>query len=177
MPRTDLRLEIIEHRIPTPDSRPYIIAEGPDGCLWFCESGPGQIGRLSPENGSIVEYPLPDPAGAPIGIAAGSDGAMWFTQSLAHKIGRITMDGAISEFDLPTPQAGPNGIVRGPDGNIWVAEHAIGKLARITPQWQVTEFGGFAHGGRPLAPTATATHIWVSDSIASRSRGSTWTAA
>ena len=49
MPGTALRVEIVEHRIPTPDSRPYILAEGPDGHVWFCESGPGQIGRLFPD--------------------------------------------------------------------------------------------------------------------------------
>jgi len=38
----------------------------------------------------------------------------------------------------------------------------------VTPSGQVTEFTGFTPGARPLAPTATATHIWVSDSIASR---------
>ncbi|MDB5402307.1 MAG: virginiamycin lyase [Rhodopila sp.] len=156
---------ILEHRIPTPDSRPYIVAAGSDGCVWFCESGPGQIGRLSVTDGAITEFALPNPTCTPIGVAAGVDGAMWFTESKGHKVGRITLDGAITEFDLPTPESGPNGIMLGPDGNIWFAEHTVGKVARITPGGKVTEFGGFS--GRPLAPTATADAVWFSDSIGS----------
>ena len=37
--RTSAKPVIREHRIPTPDSKPYIAVEGPDGNLWFCESG------------------------------------------------------------------------------------------------------------------------------------------
>jgi hypothetical protein len=95
-PMPILHPTIVEHPIPTRDSRPYILAEGPDGCVWFCESGPGQIGRLDLASGDIAEFPLPDPGSVPIGIAAGADGAMWFTQSAAHKVGRIDMRGAIS---------------------------------------------------------------------------------
>ena len=30
---------IVEHVIPTPGARPYIVVVGPDGAIWFCESG------------------------------------------------------------------------------------------------------------------------------------------
>ena len=105
-----MRHAIREHRIPTPDARPYIVALGPDGNVWFCESGAGKIGRLSTRDGTFAEFPLSDAECMPIGIIAGIDGNLWFTESHAHRIGRITPDGVVTEFPLPTPNAGPNGI-------------------------------------------------------------------
>ena len=77
-----------EHPIPTADSKLYIVANGPDGAIWFCKSGPGQIGRLDPNSGVITEFSLPNPACAPIGIVTGADGPLWFTGSRGHKVGR-----------------------------------------------------------------------------------------
>src|SRR5258706_9396428 len=94
--------EIREHRIPTRDARPYILALGPDGNVWFCESGADKIGRLSPRDYAITEFALPSAGAMPIGIVAGADGNLWFTEHAAHRIGRITPAGAITEFTLPT---------------------------------------------------------------------------
>ena len=91
------------HRIPTPGSGPYILTEGPDGAIWFCESGAGKIGRLDVQTGRMDEFALADPASSPIGIIAGADGCLWFTQKKANRIGRITLDGRIDEFAVPTP--------------------------------------------------------------------------
>ena len=44
---TSARFVIREHRIPTAKARPYIVTLGPDGNVWFCESGADRIGRLS----------------------------------------------------------------------------------------------------------------------------------
>src|ERR1700759_5266074 len=108
-------ITIREHRIPSVDSKPYIAVQGPDGALWFCESGTAKIGRFDTDRGSFTEFALAAKTATPIGITAGGDGAMWFAQKAANKIGRITLDGAITEFPLPTPNAGPDGIALGPD--------------------------------------------------------------
>jgi virginiamycin B lyase len=112
-------VSIREHRIPSAGSGPYICVEGPDRCLWFCESGTGKIGRLDPGNGGFTEFALSDPKATPIGITVGADGNLWFAQKGANKIGRITLKGEIAEFAIPTPKAGPDGIILGPDGNVW----------------------------------------------------------
>ena len=36
----------VAHAIPTPGAKPYLITPGPDGAIWFAESGTGKIGRL-----------------------------------------------------------------------------------------------------------------------------------
>ena len=85
---------IREHKIPTPDSRPYIVVEGPDGNLWFCESRAAKIGCFDPDTGAFREFPLSDRDSMPVGIARRRR-----RQSLVHRenkrnrIGRITVDG------------------------------------------------------------------------------------
>src|SRR5262245_25424383 len=92
---------ISEHRIPAKDSKPYIAVEGPDRCLWFCESGASKIGRLDPKTYAFTEFDLPTPEATPIGITVGGDGALWFAEKSGNKIGRITLQGKITEFPLP----------------------------------------------------------------------------
>jgi len=52
-------VEIILHPIPTADSKPYIIAFGPDRHLWFCESGTSKIGRFDPDRATFTEFDIP----------------------------------------------------------------------------------------------------------------------
>lgn len=67
----------------------YGIAAGPDGAMWFCDSGPnGAIGRITADGKVTGTY-----SGAgyePIAITRGPDGAMWFTLANRSGIGRIT---------------------------------------------------------------------------------------
>src|SRR5437763_773040 len=60
-------------------SHPSAIALGPDGSLWFGNTGNGSIAKMSP-TGTVTNYRDP---GIPVsnGIAAGPDGAMWFTSN------------------------------------------------------------------------------------------------
>jgi streptogramin lyase len=66
------------------------ITTGPDGNLWFTESG--KIGRITP-SGTISEFLLPTSNSISFGITAGSDGALWFTEwdskIWSGKIGRL----------------------------------------------------------------------------------------
>src|SRR4051812_28445342 len=65
---------------PAVDSNPYGIVAGPDGNLWFTESGANNIGRIS-ATGVITEFPIPTADSGPSAIAAGPDGNLWFTES------------------------------------------------------------------------------------------------
>jgi virginiamycin B lyase len=150
------------HKIPTAKSEPYICVPGPDGCLWFCESGASKVGRLNPSNGLFDEFVLPARDAKPIGITAGSDGNMWFCAKAANKIGRISVGGEINLFDLPTDNAGPDGTLVGPDGNVWFSETDAGQIGRITPAGDITEFKhGITEGSRPLSIAARDKRIVV----------------
>ena len=52
-------MKILEHRIPSANSAPYICVEGPDNNPWFCESGAATIGCFDPRKAAFKEFPLP----------------------------------------------------------------------------------------------------------------------
>jgi len=131
---------INEYNIFSYDSNPWAITAGPDGNLWFTESGVGsKIGRITTA-GVLTEFPIPTALSKPTGITAGPDGNLWFTEYYGNKIGRITTAGVITEFPIPTPLSEPTGITAGPDGNLWVTENYGNKIGRITTAGVITEF-------------------------------------
>jgi hypothetical protein len=77
---------VAEYPVPTPNSEPFGIAAGPDGALWFTESGADKIGRITTA-GAVTEFPIPTAGSDPFGIAAGPDGNLWFTEAGASRIG------------------------------------------------------------------------------------------
>jgi virginiamycin B lyase len=117
---------------------PFDITAGPDGNIWFTESGPpDRIGRLSP-SGALDEFTV---SGDGVDeITAGPDGNLWFTVVWSSAIGKITPEGAITLFPIPTPNAQPTGIATGSDGNIWFSEWGKRRIGRMTPQGGLTEF-------------------------------------
>jgi len=76
---------------------PNQITAGPDGALWFTESGNNAIGRVS-LTGKVSFYSDPGMAG-PGGITVGSDKALWFTNG--DSIGRITTAGRSASTPAP----------------------------------------------------------------------------
>jgi virginiamycin B lyase len=137
-------------------NQPYGITVGPDGNIWFTESGGGPgIGRITP-SGILTEFSTPTPSSEPGVITSGPDGALWFTQSGAKQIGRCTTgaDGGaptVTEFAVPTANAGALGIVTGPDGALWFTEALAGKIGRLildADGGTVTEFP--IVGGSPV---------------------------
>ena len=93
-------VRIREHKIPSANSAPYICVEGPDGNLWFCESGTAKIGCFDPRTSRFREFALPTPGATPIGIVLGGDGNLWFAQKKANKIGRLSVDSVFAELDI-----------------------------------------------------------------------------
>ena len=143
----------IQYPTLTDYSRPLNITVGPDGNLWFTESGAGNIGRITPEGG-ITEYPIPAYYSSPWGITTGPDGNLWFTDSSGNKVGRITPSGQVTEFTIPTADTWPAGITTGPDGNLWFTERRGNRIARATPTGEITEFALPTPGSWPYAITA-----------------------
>jgi virginiamycin B lyase len=146
---------------PTPDatSAPRGIVAGPDGALWFAESGAPGIGRSAPD-GTLTEFPITGVNASPQQIAVGPDGDLWATDAFAGVVHRITPDGDITDVSLPT-NAPTQGIAAGPDGALWVTLPSADRLARIVPDGAVTEL--------PL-PTAGA----QPDGIAAGPDGALW---
>lgn len=99
------------------------LALGPDGNVWFVDTGATKaIGKIAPD-GTIEEFGEVqglNPGARPVSITAGPDGNLWFTDNGTTKsIGRITVGGTISEFGAGTFL---RGITTGPDGNLWYGD-------------------------------------------------------
>jgi len=76
--------QITEYSIPTANSMPYIIVNGPDGNLWFNEANGDKIGKIDPKTTAITEYPVSSGA-YPVDIVTGSDGNLWITNIQATR--------------------------------------------------------------------------------------------
>ena len=121
------------------DILPEAITAGPDGNMWFTESGSSAkgIGRITPA-GDVTEFSVPGFGGVHRwAIAAGSDGNLWFTQAFSKNgIGRITPAGVVTEY--PMSNATPTGIAAGPDGDMWWA--SAGRIGKMGLTGALTEF-------------------------------------
>jgi streptogramin lyase len=126
-------------------SLPVGVAAGPDGNVWFTDSGsPLGIGRITP-SGQITEFTQGLAQFKSLGyVAAGADGNLWFGGSGAKPaIGRITPVGTITIFtDGLQDHADVEQMTTGADGNVWFVDDRSGHemVGRITPAGQITEF-------------------------------------
>ena len=67
---------------------PVDIAAGRDGNLWFTESRPNRVTKVT-VSGVFTQYPIPTADSTPQGIVAGPDGNVWFTEANANKVAKI----------------------------------------------------------------------------------------
>jgi streptogramin lyase len=109
------------------------MAAGPDGNVWFTNTGSFAIGRATPD-GAVTTYATGDVR--PVRIAAGSDGALWFTTQSA-KLGRITTDGALTFRTAPSDLFD---VIAGPDGALWLSQPGLKQVLRMTTAGDVTTF-------------------------------------
>ncbi|MBV9028427.1 MAG: Virginiamycin B lyase [Candidatus Eremiobacteraeota bacterium] len=122
---------------PYGDPVPTGITTGPDGALWFTDSGNALIGRITKRG----KYTLQVQVGAEVsdGIVAGPDKNLWFTTNESSpRIGRITTAGKLTLFS-DAGGAYPHAMTVGPDGALWIAE-SNGTVGRMTTQGAVTHF-------------------------------------
>lgn len=136
--------EITEYPIPI-STTPYGITTGPDGKLWFVDSGNHVggtfVGRMSTSGAispsEVVQLPSPK-----LGLAAalGPDGNMWVAQD--GQIDRVpvgaTATGQIEPFALSHGMGGYGSIVSGPDGRLWFGWDT--QIGAITTAGTVNEY-------------------------------------
>ncbi len=121
--------------LPTLDSAPFTVLQGPDGKIWFTQLGAGQIGYIIPDTGEIKEI-IPDvPLETPETMIFDKDGNIWISE---HSEG-----GAITKYNpvldtfekvsAPDPLAFPNSATFDRYQNIWFAQHTVDKIAAYDP--------------------------------------------
>ena len=67
-------------------ARPYGLASGPDGNVWFADRGRNKIGLVTP-GGRVFEYAIPTPNAQPTAIVPIAVGAIAFTESVSNRVG------------------------------------------------------------------------------------------
>jgi len=156
--------------VPTANSEPRGITMGPDGALWFVESGTGKIGRIT-TSGVFTEYTVPTANPDLTAIATGPDHALWFTEQGANKIGRLdpalaspgTSNGVTEYSSGITASAYPDSIITGPDGNLWFAEFFGDRIGRITPTGTITEYKSPTEGNNNSVAVGSDGAIWYTE--------------
>ena len=145
-----------------PQSVPTGICTGPDGNLWFTNSGAGQIGKLDSLTHQVSLVNLPNPACKPVGICTGPDGNLWFTEEVDGKLGVLTTGGVLNhEFSVGQ---GPTAIVTGSDGNLWVTLQTANQVGRMTPAGGVTLYPVPTANAAPTGITLAADgSIWFAE--------------
>ena len=122
---------------------PTGITTGPDGALWFTNSGgesiseddtltqiQASIGRIT-TSGVVTNFIDPSVDAEPTDITTGPDGALWFTNEGSNSIGRITTSGAVTIYTSLNIN-GPSTITSGPDGALWYTNEGNDTIGRIT---------------------------------------------
>jgi streptogramin lyase len=150
------------------DPSPDDIVAGPDGNLWFTESGADRIGRITP-GGTITEFTTPTAGSNPTGIASGADGNVWFIESGTNDIGRIAPAGVITEFTTPNLDlSSTDNMVKGPGGDVWfIAFDPNGndEIARVNTAGKVTASALNAYRSYPSDLTVGPDgNLYVADS-------------
>jgi len=120
-----------------PVSYPVGINTGPDGKIWFTESGADKIGSLAvslPYYGSTSssKSTRPDGKRRPQTIVRGSDGRLWFSETNANKIGAVTT--AAHSAKIPRSSDGdlPLGLVDRGDGTMWYTGFGADRLGYVS---------------------------------------------
>jgi streptogramin lyase len=125
-------------------SRPWRIAPGPDGNLWFTNTDSDMVGKITTD-GVVTEYPIGD-GKFPYDIVAGRDGNLWFTENVNNKAGAVTTDGTlVHEYYAPGVDARPTGITSAPNGEIWWVDGGAGtdpetNVSRLTKDGDVINY-------------------------------------
>ena len=154
-PTTDA---ITEFAIPTANADPFGITTGPDGNLWFAETGnpdtsppaPSQIGEINPttRRDHRVRHSHRRFRSCRL-ITAGPDGNLWFAEQdgggVAGKIGNDQPDDPCNHRShAPNANGSAFGITAGPDGNLWFTDVNIvlgGAIGVINPTTDaITEY-------------------------------------
>ena len=156
-----------EHAIPGAlgHKNVYAITAGPDGNVWFTETG--AVVRMTP-SGAFTAYAIAPSNSEPFGITAGPDSNLWVTDRAANQVLKVTTSGVVSAYRVPTPGSEPGPITAGADGNLWFTEYRAGRVARISTSGTITEF---------QVPSISGYGGWLPIGIAAGPDGNVWMSA
>jgi streptogramin lyase len=149
----------------TGSSTPRGITVGPDGNLWFTESGANKIAQITITGGvsTASEYAVTTASSGPLQIVTGPDGDLWFTENSGNNVGEVTTLGVVTEYKPATTGSAPFGITVGSDSNLWFTE--AGKtIGRVTTAGIISEYPVLTAGSNPFGITSGPDgNLWIAE--------------
>ena len=126
---------------------PNDLAFGPDGRLWFTDSGseqdfrfdvrsPGRLFAVGPSGAGEMVLELPGVY--PNGIAFDAQQRLCWTESMAHRVRRLENGKAVTFCQLPDTHV-PDGMAFAADGRLFVATTVSGGVTVVSPDGAVLE--------------------------------------
>jgi gluconolactonase len=124
---------------------PNDLAFGPDGRLWFTESGseqdlrfdvrsPGRLFAVGPSGAGEILLELPGVY--PNGIAFDAQQRLYWTESMAHRVQRLEGGEPVTFCQLPASHV-PDGMAFAADGRLFVATTVSQGVTVISPDGAV----------------------------------------
>jgi gluconolactonase len=164
---------------------PNDLAFGPDGKLWFTDSGsenddrfdvrsPGRLFAVRRGGGGEMILELPDVY--PNGIAFDSQGRLYWTESMAHRVMRWESGGAAVFCQLSDDYV-PDGMAFAADGRAFVCTTVSEGVSVLSPEGVLIEhieLGEHATNCIFDGPTLYVTATHVADIEASQRTGTLW---
>jgi RHS repeat-associated protein len=153
--------KITEYPALPASSKPFGITPGPDGNVWFTDSGTGKLAKIS-TSGIVHEYATENKV--PAGITTGPDGNLWFVENGAGHVSHMTTTGTLTSFTLTRTTPNNLGITTGPDGNLWFTEFTAGYVGKITPKNELLGKYALPTGANPSGIAAGPDgNLWVAE--------------
>jgi len=164
---------------------PNDLAFGPDGRLYFTESGseqdfrfdvraPGALFAVDASGNGEMLLQLPDVY--PNGIAFDAQQRLYWTESMAHRIRRLEDGTAVTFCQLPDGHV-PDGMAFAADGRLFVCTTISGGVTVVSPDGEVLEeisLGEHATNCIFDGPALYVTATKVADIEASQRTGTLW---
>jgi streptogramin lyase len=142
----------------------FALAAGSDTSVWFAESTPPRIGRLTPD-GAVSLYSLPGFQGVTSGLTVGPDQTVWFGLWSGSKayVGRIAPSGVYTEFALHD-YGRPLMLTAGPDGSVWMPQIDTSRVVEISLDGFEYDYQFFpGSGDTPAWMVARDSGVWFAD--------------
>src|SRR4051812_35564248 len=164
---------------------PNDLAFGPDGRLWFTDSGsehdarfdvrsPGRLFAVDPSGGGEMVLELPDVY--PNGIAFDAQQRLYWTESMAHRVCRLE-SGTVTTFCQFSDDYVPDGMAFAADGRAFVATTVSEGVSVLSPDGVLLEHIGLGEHATNCTfdgPTLYVTATHVADIEASQRTGTLW---
>ncbi len=178
-----LHSEVCGHTLYGPND----LAFGPDGRLWFTDSGseedyrfdlrsPGRLFAVDHDRGEQI---LELPGVYPNGIAFDARGRLYWTESMAHRVCRLE-DGAAAVFCQLSDDYVPDGMAFAADGRAFVCTTISEGVTVISADGELLEqidVGEHATNCVFDGPTLYVTATHVAEIEASQRTGTLWAVA